>query len=103
MTMLRNPIINIGGVDVLNIGDPHLGKKFSSAFPDRRNDISEKNWEIFEFFIVHETTPLKVVCGDIFDKSKVDEADLLRAAKKLLTKNLKTLILYCSFSTSTNS
>lgn len=93
MTMLRNPIINIGGVDVLNIGDPHLGKKFSSAFPDRRNDISEKNWEIFEFFIVHETTPLKVVCGDIFDKSKVDEADLLRAANILRSSKHKIIVL----------
>lgn len=91
--MLRNPIINIGGVDVLNIGDPHLEKKFGHAFPDRKNDIFERNWGIFEHFIKIADYQVKVICGDIFDKSKVDESTLLRTAKILSESEYNIIVL----------
>ena len=91
--ILRNPVIQIGNVEVLNIGDPHLGKAFNQAFPDRRKDIVEHQWKVFKYFICHAPQKIKVICGDIFDKSKVDESVLLRTAEILNNASGEVIIL----------
>lgn len=90
--MLRNPTIEIGGIKFLCVGDPHLGKKYPNAFPDRRAEMEERHWNIFEVMVTLQDS-VKVIMGDIFDKSKVDEAVLLRTAEILNKSTSKIYIL----------
>lgn len=91
--MFRNPIINIDGYDVLNIGDPHLGKKWNNAFPDKREFITEHHWSIFTALMLTSTPHYKVIMGDIFDKSNVEENVLLRTYDILKNSKGKIYIL----------
>lgn len=91
--MLRNPVVKIGDVEVLNIGDPHLGKKWNTANSESKSILSQLQWHIFKQSVCHSEQPVKVIMGDIFDKPNVDEATLLRTYEILKETNGKVYIL----------
>src|SRR6056297_763167 len=71
--------MNIPGVTIL--GDPHLGRRFRTGVPLHRLGHREAmKWRDFETSLFHGNDDLHVCIGDIFDKSNVPNAVVLKAA-----------------------
>lgn len=72
-------IINLNGLRVAPLGDPHLGKKFVNGVPlHRRGEREGMQWAAFEAHLDTECD-VHVTMGDLFDKAVVPLAVILRA------------------------
>lgn len=92
-TMLRNPTIEILGEGMSLLGDPHLGKTFNQAYPAQRKVIQDKQWEVFSKLLNCKKTKIKVIMGDIFDKSKVDESVILKTSEEISKASLNSVVV----------
>ncbi len=65
------------------IGDPHLGKKFTTGVPlHRRGERERLQYDLFrkELEDGAQSSNIVVMMGDLFDKYEVDAADLYDVA-----------------------
>lgn len=73
---MRNPLITLNGKTYQTIGDLHLGRKFNSRL-DRRGQYEDRQYYEFEQ-LMNVRADYTVLMGDVFDKRRVDEVDILR-------------------------
>lgn len=96
---LRNPVLSFSDTlsnnsfTIQTIGDPHIGKQFKNNVPKSR--LGERENTIFLDFIhlLNTSANVVVICGDLFDKTNIDNSTLLRCIavlEKYVDLNPKT-------------
>ena len=64
------------------LGDPHLGRSFVNNVPlHRRGEREKMVWDDFQKSVLDTRADLHICLGDIFDKSFVNYATILKAAE----------------------
>ena len=80
----RNPVLSFSDTlsnnsfTIQTIGDPHIGKQFKNNVPKSR--LGERENTIFLDFIhlLNTSANVVVICGDLFDKTNIDNSTLLK-------------------------
>lgn len=75
---IRNPILNINGFKIGIIGDVHIGKTFRTGVPKHR--LGERELMVLSQLteLLNRDVDYTVLVGDLFDKIRVSNTDLLR-------------------------
>lgn len=68
----RNPIIDVNGITIRTIGDPHIGKSFKQGVPkDLLGKREQMSLDLFRE-LLNSGTNYVIIVGDLFDKFQVD-------------------------------
>lgn len=77
--MTKNPVINLEGMSIQLIGDPHLGKKFKTGVPRTKLGMREESqFNEFEKLVNNPNTNVVIIMGDLFDKCVVSSNTVYR-------------------------
>lgn len=78
---VRNPIIDINGITIRVIGDPHIGKSFKQGVPkDILGKREQMSLDLFKD-LLDSGTNYVIVVGDLFDKFQVDVTTFYKVLK----------------------
>lgn len=77
MSLQRNPRLELEGLTIQTIGDPHMGRKFLNNVPLHRRGWYESIRDRKFGELLTAPADVTIIMGDLFDKDKVDERDIL--------------------------
>lgn len=96
----RNPLLSFSDTlsnnsfIIQTIGDPHIGKQFKNNVPKHKLGVRE-SLVISDFHkLLDSSANVVVICGDLFDKTNIDNSTLLNC--------ISSLEYYCSLNTKTS-